>query len=525
MKRYLLLSITWLILTSCSDFLEEHSQDTIYVRTAESLEELLLGEGYMAVETTTSEISGTNFYYPYIHFMTDDTQESVTYAAGGGNHRKFITDNIFGYYTYQPRVGVNYTNTSWANESKTWERLYKHINVVNNVFDTEVNLPEAERNSEKCRQVLGEAHFLRRAYYFILVNLYGKPYTKETAATDPGVPLKLQGAILDKVFVREPVAKVYEQIVSDLKEAERYLSTTPKPDIIYQADSTAVHLLLSRVFLYMQDWEQAAKYAQKVIDARPELVELNGFTGGFLAKNSVETIFSMGSNVLAQGIYYNCGAFRISDDLYNSYGDNDLRKTIFMWKHGEFIGYTKVARRELTTSTPPAPTDAGYYTSYYSNNTTRSEVSGNFLLRTAEAYLNLAEAKAYLGEEISARKALEDLRIKRIDANKYEALNLSGKDLVDQIRLERRLELCLEGHRWFDLRRYMVCEKYPESKPITQTFTVYANNYVFSNGEKRSYTLEAYDDAYTFAIPQEVIDFNTGMEQNPRPERNYVLVD
>ena len=521
MNKCILISIILgLFTTSCSDFLEEYSQDKIYVRTAENLEELLLGDGYMKVENS-GFLNGNNFYWPYIHFMTDDTQESETWSGYFSERGFSVTEKIFGYYTYQARSGVNYTATAWIDESGDWTKLYKHINVVNNVFDAQELLSTEERASEKCKQVLGEAYFLRGAYYFILVNLYGKPYSPQTAATDPGVPLKLQGEIEDKNFNRESVARVYEQILSDLKQSEDYLSYTLDPGIIYQADSTALHLLMSRVYLYMQNWEQAAVYAQKVIDARPELLDLNGFSGGFLAKDGVETIFSMGGHMLTRNIAYAYRAFRISDDLYNAYGDDDLRKTTFMWKHGEFIGYTKLAKEnEYDNCTPDRPE---YYTRCYPKYW-QVEVSDNFLFRTAEAYLNLAEAKAYLGEEGEANKAMEILRKKRIKEDQYKVLNLSGRALVDRIRLERRLELCMEGHRWFDLRRYAVCEKYPESKAITQTFTLYEDNFSGRKVEKRQYTLEANDVAYTLGIPQEVIEFDVDMEQNPRPERNYVLL-
>lgn len=45
----------------------------------------------------------------------------------------------------------------------------------------------------------------------------------------------------------------------------------------------------------------------------------------------------------------------------------------------------------------------------------------------------------------------------------------------------------------------------------------------FNISERRLYTLDAFDEGYTLGIPNEVIVFNTGMEQNPRPVRNYVI--
>ena len=142
-------------------------------------------------------------------------------------------------------------------------------------------------------------------------------------------------------------------------------------------------------------------------------------------------------------------------------------------------------------------------------------------MRTAEAYLNGAEAAAYLGDERTARELLEALRVKRWDREKYEPIQKTGEALVTEIHDERRRELCLEGHRWFDLRRYMVCEKYPFTKEIQKVYYVYddSGNQII---EKRVYKLEKNDPAYTLPIPYEVLDYNTGMEDNPHPQRSYV---
>ena len=57
-------------------------------------------------------------------------------------------------------------------------------------------------------------------------------------------------------------------------------------------------------------------------------------------------------------------------------------------------------------------------------------------------------------------------RIKREAFDEAEVNALSGEELVRFIREERRRELCLEGHRWFDLRRYKVAEKYPQETTV-----------------------------------------------------------
>ena len=64
------------------------------------------------------------------------------------------------------------------------------------------------------------------------------------------------------------------------------------------------------------------------------------------------------------------------------------------------------------------------------------------------------------------------------------------------IKAERRKELCFEGQRWFDLRRYGMPQ-------ITHEW------------EGKTYTLKSNDPSYTMPIPDEVLIKNKRLEQNP----------
>ena len=125
-------------------------------------------------------------------------------------------------------------------------------------------------------------------------------------------------------------------------------------------------------------------------------------------------------------------------------------------------------------------------------------------MRSAEAYLNEAEAAAYLGNEDEARRVLNLLRANRFSSSANSEVTASGADLITLIRNERRRELALEGHRWFDLRRYMVCSVQPENHAITHDWTYYSS--------------------HTSTTMTEVINFNTGMPNNVRPWRQYTSV-
>lgn len=507
-KLYMIIIIAWsCVCFSCSDFLTEYSQDQAYVRSYTDLDELLVGDVYMKCYNVTYNygFSITQTFYPYVHFMADETQLCVTGSASVNEAPSYL----FGYYTWQQEVEKDHEGTGVWPEAQDWENLYNYINVSNLILslidEQEVTTAADEEN---VRRIKGEAHFLRGAYYFTLANLYGKPYTKSTASTDLAVPLKLSEFIVDRIFERATVEEVYTQVLNDLLEAEKLLKDIPRKSI-FRANHATVCLLLSRVYLYMEEYEECVKWANACLDEQSALIDLNTFTGtDFLSKDSPELIFSMGSNHLPLNLvnastYSTAGCFMVSKDLYSRYRAGDLRTQYFVKFNGESYSYEKT---------------------HYSYGTT-IEVSDNFTFRTAEAYLNLAEAAACLGgtHETEALNAYNTLRAHRIAGYQPES-GLTGKALVDSVRLERRRELCLEGHRWFDLRRYMVNEKYPDEKTLVNDYAIWEYSYSTYTYEMvlyRRYMLPPHDGAWTLPIPGDELDANYGMPDNERGPREY----
>lgn len=102
-----------------------------------------------------------------------------------------------------------------------------------------------------------------------------------------------------------------------------------------------------------------------------------------------------------------------------------------------------------------------------------------------------------------AVEALETLLKNRFVTGTEIEITERGDALVERIRLERRLELCFEGHRWFDLRRYGM-------PSITR---------VWKNGDYvKSYTLKEKDPFYTLPIPPSVLEENRQLVQTQLPE-------
>ena len=519
MKKILGIFCITLLLGSCSSFLEEYSQDLSKVESYTDLDEVLLGEAYLPVGriwSANSMLQVENKYFQTAHYMSD---ELTVFSWDDRGDINGVQDEMFGWHTWQQDVGLNAEGSSRNAEDEDWNKAYHCINICNMVIDAidEQHAANEEQKLEKSR-IKGEAHFLRALYYFTLVNMYGKPYSPENLSA-PSIPIKLSPVVEDKEYTTNTVGETYNQILKDLDEADTCLINTTIKNRPYRADITAVYLLKSRTYLYMQNWKKAYEYAQKALAKNDNLLDLNTLSSGsgdVLTKSSPETIFSMGGHLLASSIYQQrrfsygkwvaCPVYTISDDLVSAFreGENDLRMQYYIMKDiigggWDFTGYMnawvfkKVAGWE----------NLGY-----------KEVSDQFLFRTAEAYLNAAEAAAYMGEEGTARTLLKALRDKRLINSTMPTE--SGESLVTLIREERQCELCLEGHRWYDLRRYLVCEKYPYSKTITHYYTSFDYNGPLYT---KRYMLETNDPAYTLALPKEVLDFQNNLGTNHRPAR------
>ena len=517
-----------LMMAGCGDFLKESSQDTDYVNTWNDLDELLIGDCYMPVHGSYSFLgddSGSNNYGSFLHLIADEMQE-ITEVSGLQVFDKH--EREFGYFTWQQRVGQNETYSDFFTENSTWTKVYKCINVANNVLKSADDVPQSTTaDKQGVLKVRGEAHFLRGFYYFWLTNLYGKPYDPATAKTDLGVPLKTSEEVQDVKFGRNTVQECYDQVLADLLQAESELSqvTTPKKSI-YRADSTAVNLLLSRVYLYMQNWNKAAEYARKVIAVHPALQNLGENAAKFAQKSNVENIFSMGGDDVPLLLQCGVKGMAVSQGLYSSYSANDLRRSQWYWSNRAYRGVIKAP--EGSVSNPVPTTDNNYYYYVYNNALSGSklEVSSLFWLRSAEAYLNLAEAEAYAGNEPQARAALLTLMKCRYATGAPE-LNVEGKsgeNLVSLIREERRREFAFEGQRWFDLRRYRVCEPYPSKISITHDYTYYEARNSTKATETHRFVLTQDDASWTLPIPAEVLKFNTGMKNNDNQWRTYTVV-
>ena len=505
-KIFIIASLS-LGLTGCSDFLEPNSKSEFVPKDASSLNELLLGEAYQR-----NDMDGFNIFLG----LLDDDVEAAPYQKSPVD---FDENKYLASFAWQPDMFRLMENAN-AGHINMYEKYYELILGTNAVLDY---LPKVTDTEDMKDNVEAQALALRGFYYFNLVNIFGQPYNYNPDAL--AVPLKLTSGIEadEKALSRKTVKRVYKQILDDLHDAEKKYKRLPVEqqwNKKYRTSLPMVQLMLSRTYLYMENWEKAAEYAQYVMEnSNFSLLDLNNVSSNkmeymyYPTYDSPETIWPYGSpedmfkwtcneaNVMntADGNKKMHAYFQASQDLKDTFDEYDLRLNRYIIKAPTEEGYMDMAYGKILVGTQ-------YYIPKNAVN-----VFGR-CLRLSEAYLNYAEAQANIGGEgiQLAADALTTLRENRFDPeDDFEVFITDQNELIEFIKDERRRELCFEGHRWFDLRRWGM----PEIKHIWYTETGEGTYDTYE------YTLQEKDLMYTIPIPDEAMQENSQLVQNELPEK------
>ena len=286
--------------------------------------------------------------------------------------------------------------------------------------------------------IIAEAKALRALAHFNAVTFFGKIPTESGDANGSlGIAYETEPEPNGQP-ARENVGAVYGKIVDDLRAAAADINVTSDPG---RLNRDAVNTLLSRVYLYMGEWQKAADAASLVstpVAARNNIVGVWEDTSqdGLLFYIPNETAI-LGLNL---GVIWSQGGmttikpeYVISYDFYNMFQDDDIRKDAFTME-ASFGGVPYNAIKKL------------FGRPGQSNGMVDIKI-----LRAAESRLNIAEAQYNLGNEAAARTALDAVRTKRYLT---PPSGETGTALRDAIRLERRLEFAFESQRFFDLKRW-----------------------------------------------------------------------
>ncbi|PQA59067.1 RagB/SusD family nutrient uptake outer membrane protein [Siphonobacter curvatus] len=335
---------------------------------------------------------------------------------------------------------LNSTNT--INYS-FWQIYYSALYNVNIVIQ---KLESASLNEDYKKSVRAQMLFLRSLYYFNMVRTWGD------------VPLVLTPitAAESYTYARKPQAEVYQQILSDLQYAAENLplasaTTKGKPT------QGAAQTLLGKVYLTLNDKTNAARVLKAVYDSKQySLVPAYASLWSNTNKNTSESIFEIqflgGSPTSPYSEYYQTffpavsytgyiggGINQVTNDLWNEYEPGDPRKTASI-----DTGYVDTKGVFQSIKFPKKWNDK-------TTPVTTGKVLGlsNFMvLRYADLLLMLSEATddpTYLNQ-VRTRAGVPTYGSANYPSGRYGTLALA-------LEHERRVELALEFHRWFDLKR------------------------------------------------------------------------
>jgi hypothetical protein len=358
----------------------------------------------------------------------------------------------------------NYTATSSNGEvANWWTNIYSMINRANDVI---AHVPGISMDTATRNDIVGNAYFLRALGYFELIRSFGDVpllLTPTTATSNLFPP-------------RTPIATIYTQIISDLQYAEAncllesQIPTANKGRVSSGAAST----ILAKVYLtraatagaQTSDYTNALAECNKVINSGqyillPNYKSIFDWTNKFPA--TPENIFSVQfgdppntGNIIIRMLTSatttpaGSASFYVPPTFPSTYiAADSIRKNF------NLTNQDKSASGVLTT-------DANYFYKKFSTDPTWMAQNNNsqanwIITRYADVLLMQSEALHFLNPaDPNQFNGINAVRTRAGLTGSYQ-LNLTNTptpdDFVTALLNERAWELCMEGHRKWDLIR------------------------------------------------------------------------
>lgn len=535
---YSALALATLSLSSCNDWLTEETPGTTKVSeffTSLSTAEAVVNAAYVPM---TWEFGTT--YYPEWYFgdiVSDDALKGGQDINDGADLRelenfKANSDNeiLLEYYRAQ------------------WQGIQRANLAIDEIPTTRIETEgdEAEKQAQYRDRYLGEAYFLRGFYYFRLARMFG------------GMP-RIDYVIKSSnqwAQTRSTMDETLNFAIEDFKRAENLLWKKDKysDEELGRATKGAAQAMLLKANLYRADYlrnagneteaqkyfAEAAKWGKEVIKSRQYSLWPNYLDNFRLAnENGRESVFEIQYTEEATSDYggegYTRGTMttilqrsrssafgeagwgydRPTQNLYNEYEAGDARRdeTILVPTDEQietpaqeiYCGDRMLNRKYAMYNDG---TNGGIYKLAHA---TRSP-KNNIQIRYADVLLMYAEACCESGYLPSAKSALKEVRDRAgLSPFPYTAViqgqtvtfNDNQEDLRKAIRHERRVELAMEGHRWFDLTRWGIAKETMDTYMASETEEAKELYGTFQKGKHE-----------LFPIPSKEIDLS-GIEQNP----------
>ena len=454
-------------------------------------------------------------------------QMIALYAGGTSNHNDFGVASCMmlleseGQDWIGPNTGYNWfgysdfyaRNYNAAVNLLMWNTYYKTIAACNMVCastDPETTNPDLMAN-------LGQARAVRAYCYSILAQLYQFTYNAENASK-PCVPIVHESLTAEQQTAnpRASLQEVYDFIMADLNYAIPALEGWARADKA-AADQAVAYGLRARVNMLLGNYADAAEdaaMALQVSGAQPyTLADVSKPTFCHAEHNSViwANMIVESNDVVQTGIinwpshmsslytdgYTGVGTYReISSDLYSKISPTDVRKGWWLNEnlesplldHPAYAGWKG-------NGVPYANVKFGVPDDDMNNLVADADWT---LMRYEEMILIQAEGLARSNQEAAAKALLEGWVKANRDAN-YTCKASDEAGLVEEIWMQRRIELWGEGFAWFDLNRL--------EKPIIRTTS---SNWP----EAWIVDVDAHHDCRIWTLPDREIQNNDGIDES-----------
>ncbi|MET7000679.1 RagB/SusD family nutrient uptake outer membrane protein [Chitinophaga defluvii] len=439
-------------LSACKKYLEAPSDKSLVVPTTlDDMQAMLDYNSILnTIEPVMSEVASDNYYLK---------------AANYSN----LNINVRNNYAWAPKAEYLYD----------WTGAYTVVLYGNVILDNIDRIQKDAANTTRWNTIKGSALFFRAHAFYNVAGQFCKAYTPTTAAEDLGIVLRLSSDV-NAPSVRSSMAESYARIIEDLKQAASLLPLTTA--YLTRPDKAAAYGDLARTYLVMGDYQSALLYADSCLMLHPAVLDFNDLNpalAGPVPSFNAEVIFHTttgGVTALAQN------AARVDSVLYDSYEENDLRKSIFFKTNSDGTHAFKGTFDGTFT-----PGKSACFTGL---------TSGEMLLVKSECLARLGQGD----QALSTLKTLMDLRFKR--GTYTTPVVSSADDALLLILNERRKELIFRSRRWQDLKRLN------KEARFATTLTRVIGDQV--------YTLAPNDSRYAMLIPSSVIGLSQ-IPQNSRP--------
>lgn len=466
---FLILLPIFLFTFACSeDFLELQPEQA--VATNDAL--VTISDFRAAINGAYDGLSSSDYYGRYFVLVSDIMSDDVKQNASANRASDWAA-----------YAGSSTDNNNLA--QGIWAQGYIVIDRVNKIINSEVEIPASVQSEYE--DILGQAYAIRALVHHDLVKVYAQHYTFTPDASHMGIPIVTEFDPSAKP-ARNSVKEVYDQIISDFNTS---LGLIDNNNIAYYLTKDAVNALISRVYLYREDWSQARTAATEVINSdRFSLVSHENYSSVIGPELSSEIIFAInfnptdtrGTDALA-GMYLRSGYgdYLPTQDLLDLIPENDARQEMFIIDENLAGNY---ASKRINKYSDPLGLD---------------KIP---VIRLSEVFLNRAEANFHLGNISEAQlgnisEAQEDLNtIRQRGLPNSDDVTVTGTDLLEEILMERRIELSFEGHRLYDLTR--------NKKGVHRT-----------DCTSSVCDVEYPNDRFILALGQFEIDVNPNIVQNP----------